>query len=94
MNMPTWNWLVAREPRLHTLATDIMAFVPSTTMPNYWRDWTPFKHRLDALVGWDCHHTDPAMRRHEARDAAFDHLWRLYCDAAEFNIGFSRREIA
>lgn len=81
--LPTWNWLVSREPRLHSMACDIMASTPPDEMPEFWRVWASRKQQLDALVGWECRHHDRAMRTHEARDVAYDHLWRLYCDTAD-----------
>jgi hypothetical protein len=82
----TWAWLTAREPRLTTLAADILRGAVPERMPEFWRVWTrDFKSRLVLLVGWDCSHPDPAMHSTEAYCAAFDYCWRLYTDAAEIN---------
>lgn len=67
---PTWQEIVALEPRLPVLVDDARRIRRPT-----WNDYARLKNRLSSLVGWDARPgVAPLLRTTAAYDVCIDRL--------------------
>ena len=67
---PTWQYLVAIEPRLRSIER------LARSIGSSWRDWERVKRALRPLVGWGA--PRPELQSSECYDIAYRHLLRVW----------------
>ena len=75
-----WHALAEIEPQLASLELAITCSTPPSHMDGFWRTWESWKQVIQSFAGWEAHL--PELRTEAAYNAAYDHLWRCYEDAA------------
>jgi hypothetical protein len=78
--VPTWEELAAREPRLNDVLAEVRSikdeggpyFCKHEAWAVGWKDLPAFKKRIDRLVGWGSRHRDPLMRTCQAWEVVLE----------------------
>lgn len=81
-NLPTWEALVRREPRLATLRAEVEAVEdhPGCCANAHWYGTGGFRERVSDLVGWTAEREDGVLDTEVAYDVAYDTLYDLLPD--------------